>query len=135
MPNFKLVISHGSKSWQTEKDQKECPLLGKRIGETVDGTSFGLDGYTLEVTGGSDKDGFPMRKDVEGIVRRQIVLEGGVGYKPKYRGTRRRKTIRGNTVAPEIVQINLKVSKQGTKTLEELFGKKEKSEKTEEEKK
>lgn len=135
MPNFKLVVSRGSKSWQIEKDQKECPLLGKRIGEAIDGASFGLDGYTLEITGGSDKDGFPMRRDVEGLVRRQTVLEGGVGYKPKYRGTRKRKTIRGNTISPEIVQINLKVSKAGAKPLEELLGKKEEKVEKEGEKK
>lgn len=126
MANFKLVVSSGTKSWQTETDRKEA-LLGKKIGETVDGTPFSLDGYVLEVTGGSDKDGFPMRKDVEGVVRRQIVLEGGVGYKPKYRGTRKRKTVRGNAISQEIVQINLKVVKQGAKPLEEILVKKEKA--------
>ncbi len=134
MTNFKLVISHGNKSWQTEKDQKDCPIAGKKIGEAIDGSVIGLDGYVLEIMGGADNDGFPMRKDVEGVTRRQIVLKGGVGYKPKYRGTRKRKTVRGNTISSDIVQVNLKVTKAGAKPLKEMFVKKEKPEATEEKK-
>ena len=35
MPNFKFVISDKQKSWQIEKDQKECPTIDKKIGETA----------------------------------------------------------------------------------------------------
>jgi small subunit ribosomal protein S6e len=59
--------------------------------------------------GGSDKDGFPMRPSVHGGVRRSIVLSGGVGFNPTNEGMRRRKTIRGNVITDEIVQINAKI--------------------------
>ncbi len=125
MPNFKFVISDGKKSYQVEKDQKDCPVFGKKIDEIIQGDFLGLEGYELVITGGSDKDGFPMRKDVEGIVRKKIITSGGVGFDPQVNGLRRRKMIRGNTIAADVAQINCKVSKKGAKLLDEILGKKE----------
>ncbi len=135
MATFKFVISDGKKSWQIEKDQKDAPIIGKRLGEVVDGGFLGLDGYELLITGGSDKDGFPMRADIEGQMRRQFLITKGIGFsgkkkekKGKYKieGIRRRKMLRGNTIADDIAQINCKVTKAGSKPLEEMFGKSEK---------
>lgn len=125
MANFKFVISDKSNSWQIEKPQNECPILGKKLGDTFSASFLGLEGYELIVTGGSDKDGFPMRHDIEGTVRKQIVVTRGVGFVAR-KGERARKSLRGNTIAQDIVQINCKVSKQGAKALEELLPKKEK---------
>jgi len=125
MPNFKFVISDGKKSYQIEKDQKDCPVFGKKISESISGDFLDLEGYELVITGGSDKDGFPMRKDVEGIVRKKIITSGGVGFDPQVNGLRRRKMIRGNTIAADVAQINCKVSKKGAKLLDEILGKKE----------
>jgi small subunit ribosomal protein S6e len=83
------------------------------------------------MTGGSDKDGFPMRRNVHGGVRRKVILSGGVGFNPKNLGERKRKTVRGDVVTDEIVQINMKIvekpkqPKEGKKAKE----KKEKPEK------
>ena len=68
--------------------------------------------HQVLITGGSDKDGFPIRSDVHGGVRRRIILSGGVGFNPQDKGERRRKTIRGNTITDEIVQINMKIVKK-----------------------
>lgn len=133
MPNFKFVISDGNKSYQVEKDQKDSPVMGKKIGENIPGDFLGLEGYELAISGGSDKDGFPMRNDVEGTTRKRVVLEGGVGFKPDVDGLRRRKMVRGNIIAGDITQINCKVTKKGAKPLDEILGKKEAS--PEEEKK
>ena len=35
MTTFKIVISEKGKSYQVEKEQKDCPVLEKKIGETV----------------------------------------------------------------------------------------------------
>ena len=70
---------------------------------------------TLKLTGGSDKNGFPMKKDVEGPRRIKSLLSGGIGFKPKRDGQRRRKTVRGNTVSDDIVQINTIVAQKGKK--------------------
>ena len=37
------------------------------------------------------------------------------------KGLRKKKTIRGNTISHEIMQINLAVRKSGSKTLEEIY--------------
>jgi len=95
-------------------------LVGLRIGEKFDGEIVGLSGYELEITGGTDKDGFPMRSDVHGPGRAYLVLSGGVGYKPRGLGERRRKRVRGRTISDDIVQINAKIVKKGEKPLEEL---------------
>lgn len=127
MAVFKFVVGYKGKSYQIEKDQKDSPIIGKRIGDKLDGSFIGLDGYELEITGGSDKEGFPMRKDIEGIGRKRIVMTPGIGYKAEY-GVRRRRSMRGNSVTIEISQINCKVLKEGSKPLEELMPKKEASE-------
>jgi len=120
MPNFKFVISHAAKSYQVEKDQKDCPVLEKKIGDTFSGDFLGLDGYD-----------FPMRLDIESIGRKDIVITKGIGFKAKRSGLRKRKLIRGNTISLNISQINCKVVKQGEKPIEEVLGKKETAEQKE----
>ncbi len=123
----KFVISDPKtrKAWQIERTAEF--LYGKKIGDKFDGSLIGLPGYVLEITGGTDKDGFPMRSDLEGAVRKRLLLSSGPGYKPEKRGIRKRKMVRGNTIAEDIVQINCKVIAHGDKPLEELLGKKEES--------
>lgn len=125
MANFKFVISDGSNSWQLEKDQKDCPILGKKIGDSFDAEFLGLQGYELQITGGSDKEGFPMKKDVEGAVRKKIIITRGFAFASEREGVRKRKLLRGNTISPDTAQINCKVSKHGDKPLEEHLGSKQ----------
>ncbi len=137
---FKLVVSDPKtkKTYQKEVSQKESGLLNRKIGDKVKGDFLGLTGYELEITGGSDKQGFPMRQDIQGTARKRVLLTGGSGFHPKLKGERRRKSVRGNTISPEIVQVNTKIVKYGTKKLEQIFGKKEEKkpeEKPKEEKK
>ncbi len=131
MTNFKIVISDpkSRKAYQKEIEQGASGLRGKKIGNKVSGEFLGLHGYKLEITGGSDKDGFPMRRDVEGIARKKILLTSGVGFHSKIRGQRKRKSIRGNTISPSISQINMKVVEYGKDSVEKLLGVKKKEEK------
>ena len=41
--------------------------VAEKIMEKIDGNTLGLSGYELQITGGSDKSGFPMRRDIEGV--------------------------------------------------------------------
>jgi small subunit ribosomal protein S6e len=100
-------------------------LLGKNVGEVVDGIFVGLPGYKLMITGGSDKDGFPMRKDLPGGRRKKLLLSSGVGFNALYPGERRRKAVRGRSVSPDIVQLNMKVTQQGSKPIEEILSSEE----------
>ena len=130
MANFKVVISDPSskKAYQKEIDQGQSGLLGKKVGEKAQGSSLGLAGYEVEVTGGSDKDGFPMRPDVDGPGRKKVILTSPPGYHPAKFGKRKRKSVRGNTISMDISQVNVKVVKAGSKKLEELIGAKAKKE-------
>jgi small subunit ribosomal protein S6e len=135
MPTFKIVISDPTtrKGYQLELEQsKALALIGKKIGEEFNGDLIGLPGYTLKITGGTDKDGFPMHPDVEGAVRKKVLLSGPPGFHPRKKGERRRKTVRGNTISEDIAQINVKAVKKGEKPLEELIPVKPKEEKKEE---
>jgi small subunit ribosomal protein S6e len=119
---FKLVISEGENSHQLEVEATETKkLIGLKIGDNFDASLVGLKGYTLKITGGSDKNGFPMKKDVEGPRRIKSLLSGGVGFNPKRDGQRRRKTVRGNTISDDIVQINAIVDQKGEKNIDELL--------------
>lgn len=119
---FKLVISEGKDSHQMEVPAIESKkFIGLKIGEEFDASNIGLNGYTLKITGGSDKNGFPMKKDVEGPRRIKSLLSGGTGFKPKRDGQRRRKTVRGNTVSDDIVQISAIVAQKGKKSIDELL--------------
>jgi len=128
MPAFKLVISEPEtrKAYQLEVDQNRAAfLIGKKIGEDVDLSPLGLTGYVVRITGGTDKDGFPMHPNIEGTVKKKVLLSGPPCFHPERKGQRKKKTVRGNTISPDIVQINCKVVKKGEKLLEELIPKKE----------
>lgn len=119
MVKFKIIVSNPvdgiSKAIEVE-GSRAAPLIGRKIGDTVDGTIIGMPGTKLLITGGCDKDGFPMRPDIHGGVKTKILLSGGVGFKPRDKGERRRKTVRGNIITEEIVQINMKIAETTEKT-------------------
>lgn len=125
MATFKLVINDPAtgKSFNFEVTGHHAQnLLGKKIGDQVDGINANLPGYKLQITGGSDKAGFPMRADFEGTTRRRLLLTEGVGYHPTdYPGKRKRQSVRGNRISAEILQVNLKVAKAGSKPVAEHF--------------
>lgn len=121
--------SKTGKAYKVEGKDTEASALfiGKRIGDVVDADILGLGGYVLEITGGSDKEGMPMRKDVAGTARKRILITSPPGYQPKEKGKRRRKSIRGNEISMEISQINVVVKEYGRKPLDELLVKAEES--------
>ena len=132
---FKINISE--KSGKTFKIELEGDgLVGKSIREKIIGNdvSGDLNGYEFEITGASDKAGFTAMEDVEGIALNKVLLNYGKGMKkrPKKEGKRKRsknkpkglrlrKTVRGKTISEDIIQINLKVLKEGSKKLSEIF--------------
>ncbi len=124
---FKVVISDpetGKAYQKVVSGANANKLIGKEIGDVINGTLVDLPpDYELQITGGTDKDGFPMRPDIPGGVRKRILLSGGVGYRPKEKGVRKRKMVRGRMITRDIVQINMKVVKKGKVPLEEFFKK------------
>jgi small subunit ribosomal protein S6e len=96
-----------AKSFQLTLDSSTAQrLIGTTIGQEIEGNLLGLPGLKLKVTGGSDDSGFPMRADVTGAVKKRILVSGPPGFHPRKRGERRRRTLRGNVISPEVVQVN-----------------------------
>jgi len=121
MAQFKLCIGHQGKTYQKEiKDNDAEVFVGKNLGEVLNGESFGMSGEFV-ITGGSDNCGFPMRRGIKGI-RKKLTLLGGVGLRTKLgRGVKKKKTVCGHKITPQISQINLKLVKEGSKKIGEFF--------------
>jgi SSU ribosomal protein S6E len=120
MVEFKVNVStkDGKTHPKEVKDQHANALLGKKIGDEVDGIFVGLPGYRLVITGGSDKDGFSMRSDMNSVGRKKILLTKGTGLKSAKKGKREKKYVRGKIIGQELMQINMKVIKEGPRKIE-----------------
>ena len=132
---FKLNI--GTKSGKTYKlEVEENVLVDKKLHDKIQGNILKpeLEGYEFEIAGTSDKAGFTSLKGIPGVGLSKALLsyEKGMHQKPKAegkkvysnkrpKGLRLRKTVRGEVISAEIVQINLKIIKEGSKKLEEFF--------------
>ncbi len=109
MAKFQLIVSDPksktSKAASLEGTKAQA-LVGKSIGEEIDGKLLGVGNVKLRITGGTDKDGVPMRFDIQGAARKRAILSGGVGYKPSDSGERQRKLLRGRVISEETLQVN-----------------------------
>ncbi len=96
-----------ARAWQlTITSPQADQLVGLKIGDIFDGSIVGLPGYKLEIRGGSDNSGFPMHPSIQGAGKYRVLLSGPPGFHPREKGERRRKTVRGNIIGPDIVQVN-----------------------------
>ena len=124
MAEFKTVIADPREKKDYQKvlaEDKSNALVGKSVGEEIDGIFLDLPGYRLKITGGSDNSGVPLRGDISGNQRRKLLMTKSVGFNPSRDGQRRRKLIRGRNLNSEVSQINLKVIEYGPKSIEELL--------------
>jgi len=119
---FKINISDKGRTFHLETDSEE--IIGKKIGDKISGTDISRDllGYEFEIKGSSDKAGFPGNKEIEGASLRKLLLKKGrfLKHVPS-KGFRRKKTVRGNQISSDIIQVNLTVLKHGGKKLGEIF--------------
>ena len=89
MAKFKVIVldpEDGTSKVVEIEEARAIPLIGRNIGETVDGAALHSPVYKLKTMGGSDKDGVPMRRSVHGGVRRNVAPGGGAGLKPSEKG-------------------------------------------------
>ena len=117
MVSFKLVLSDpktGKSEAQELKDSPAQLLVGRKIGDVLDGATIGLTGKIM-ITGGSDKAGFPMRADTLGGGKNYVLLTKGVGYRTKEDGSKKRKLVRGNTITEETFQVTAQRVDEPTK--------------------
>jgi len=117
---MKLNISCPSTGCQKaiaiDDDKKLSIFYGRRMGQEVDGDILGdeFKGYVFKITGGNDKDGFSMKQGVlvQGRVR-LLLKEGHSCYRPRRAGERKRKSVRGCIVGPDLSVIALAIVKTG----------------------
>ncbi|WP_420182050.1 30S ribosomal protein S6e [Haloarcula sp. KBTZ06] len=125
MAEFTVAVSdpEDGHTYQIDVDGQDANrFIGRELGDEVDGGAVGLNGYTLELTGGSDTSGRPMRPDVRGVMTKEIMSDGGVGFKPTTDGERKRITVRGREVSDDTRQINAKITARGSDDVAELLG-------------
>lgn len=124
MVDFKVVLSDpktGRSYKMTASGGAAGAFIGKRVGGEVDASPLGLPGYRVAITGASDRNGTPARRDLPGAGRRRLLLAGGVGFKPVMDGQRARKAVRGSEITQDFVQINAAVTEYGEKSLDDLL--------------
>jgi len=104
------------KKLEIDEDQKLLPFYDKRMAAEVPGDSLGKEfqGYVFRITGGNDKQGFPMKQGVLCNHRVRLLLGKGAScYGPKRTGERKRKSVRGCIVGPDIAVLSLVMVKKG----------------------
>lgn len=120
---FKMIVSDPQTRKATVAElegSRAQGLVGRSIGDVIDGAQLGFSGSKLKITGGCDKDGIPMRADIHGGAKKYVVLSGGVGFRPTRSGERRRKLVRGRMITDETYQINTVVFTGQVKPAEKL---------------
>jgi small subunit ribosomal protein S6e len=117
---MKLNISYPANGTQklieVDDERKLRVFMDKRMGAEVSGDSVGdeFKGYVFKITGGNDKQGFPMKQGVMHPTRVRLLLSVGHScYRPRRTGERKRKSVRGCIVAMDLSVLALSIIKQG----------------------
>jgi len=119
MAKFKLIVSDPSNGKSTVSEvegSRAQALIGRSLGETIDGSALGIAQSRLLISGGCDKNGVPMRADVHGGAKKYIVLSSGPGFRATRHGERRRKLVRGRTITDDTYQVNFTMRKEAPAT-------------------
>jgi len=104
------------KLFNIDEERRYRVFYDKRMSQEVPGDSIGdeFKGYIFRISGGNDKQGFPMKQGVLLPHRVKLLLSPGAScYRAKRTAERRRKSVRGCIVGPDLSVISLVVVKQG----------------------
>merc|ERR1719473_1343113 len=108
---------------EVDDEKKLRALYDKRISQEIDGEALGeeFNGYVFRISGGNDKQGFPMKQGVLCNHRVRLLLKKGSScYRQRRTGERKRKSVRGCIVGADLAVLNLVVVKQGDNEIEGL---------------
>ena len=132
MAEFQVVVGDpdtGNSYQFTVEGNEDNRLIGKEIGDEVEGKLIGLDGYTLLLTGGSDIIGRQLNKEIKGSAPRKILITDKSGHKNSLRsGERKRIIVRGREISEQTSQINTVVSSKGKISIEDIVNSTEETE-------
>lgn len=114
--NIANPATGATKVYEIDEEKKYRAFYDKRIGEDVSGDllSDAWKGYVFRVTGGFDGQGFAMKQGVLTSGRVRLLLDGTNGhYTNRRKGDRRRKSVHGCIISPEMTAVNVIVVKKG----------------------
>jgi small subunit ribosomal protein S6e len=121
---MKLNIAYPSTGCQkvieVDDENKLRTFYDKKMSTEVEGDVLGEEfkGYVFKITGGNDKQGFPMKQGILTAARvRLLVSEGHTCYRTRRTGERKRKSVRGCIVSADLSVLNLVVIKKGDKEI------------------
>lgn len=121
--NISYSTSGAQKCIEIDDDKKCSIFYDKKMGTEVEADKLGeqFKGYIFKITGGNDKDGFPMKQGIlhKGRVR-VLMYKGHSCYRPRRSGERKKKSVRGCIVGPDLRVLALKIVKKGEKPIEGL---------------
>merc|ERR1711966_78973 len=114
--NIACSETGAQKSIDIDDDKKLLPFFDKRISAEVALDSLGdeFKGYRFRITGGNDKQGFPMMQGVLTPERVRLLLrKGSKCYRQRRTGEMKRKSVRGCIVSQDLSVLNLLIVRKG----------------------
>ncbi|VUZ45708.1 unnamed protein product [Hymenolepis diminuta] len=113
--NIAYPANGTQKCLEIDDDHKLRPFYDKRMATEMPVDFLGEEwkGYIVKITGGNDKQGFPMKQGVLTNGRVRLLLSKGKCYNPRRKGTRKRKSVRGCIVDSNLSALNLIVIRKG----------------------
>ena len=121
---MKFNISYGTtgqqKTVEIDEERKVRAFYDHKIGDNLEGHHLGEDykGYVFKIKGGNDKQGFSMKAGVLSNQRVRVLMKkGSKCFRPRRDGQKKRKTVRGCIVGPDLSVITLTVVEKGEKDL------------------
>lgn len=104
------------KTFEIEDENAMMPFWEKRMGAEVEADSLGADwkGYVLRITGGNDKQGFPMKQGVIKNGRVRLLFKKDMScFRERRTGLRKRKSVRGCIVGHDLAILNFVIAQKG----------------------
>ncbi|KAL4690780.1 hypothetical protein H8959_013741 [Pygathrix nigripes] len=114
--NISFPATGCQKLTEVDDERKLRTFHEKRMATEVAADALGEEwkGYVVQISGGNDKQGFPMKLGVltHGHVR-LLLSKGHSCYRPRRMGERKRKSVRGCIVDANLSVLNLVIVKKG----------------------
>merc|ERR1719218_428657 len=105
---------------ECDDDKKLMPFYDKRMSTEVSGDCLGdeFKGYVFRISGGNDKQGFPMKQGILCNHRVRLLFKKGMScYRERRSGCRKRKSVRGCVVGPDLAVLSLVLVKKGAEEI------------------
>ncbi|XP_025225416.1 40S ribosomal protein S6-like isoform X2 [Theropithecus gelada] len=118
--NISFPATGCQKLIEVDDERKLRTFYEKRMATEVAADALGEEwkGYVVRISGGNDKQGFPMKQGVLTHGRVRLLLSKGHScYRPRRTGERKRKSVRGCIVDANLSVLNLVIVKKGEKDI------------------